>query len=255
MPLVASPVAWVPRAFAQPQRWRGFYNADASLLYNALALDMEGTIEEIVDRVGGRYQVAAIGQGARVSNRIESQGIFREGRWAPLSTVAWFHVAGRESRSEMTYDYERRTAHYQYRGQTFVLRRLRTADDVVTISPGLHLDDALSATLNYAGNHWSQEADGTYRTHVVRRRRPETEGPDDVQQLYRAEIVPFELRVARDAETGKPTAHFDLTRFSSWARESRPGRIVFGADRRPESLVASLVLGTTVTVRFKSVAG
>ena len=209
----------------------------------------------MVDRGAGRYHVVAVGQGTRLGNRIESQGVFRGGRWVPVRTLAWFDVAGREVRSDLTYDYEGRTAHYQYRGETFLLRRIRAADDVLTIPPGLHLDDAFSATLNYAEDLWPRDPDGTYRTHVVRRRRPETEGPDDVQRHYRAEIVPFELRVAPDPETGKPAAHFDLTRFSSWARESRPGRILFGADRRPERIVASLALGSSVTIRIKNAPG
>jgi hypothetical protein len=242
------------RAWAQARRQRGLYDVDVGLLYNALTLDLEGTIEEMVDSVAGRYQVAAVGQGARIANRIECEGVRREGRWAPVRAVAWFQVTGREARSELTYDYERHTVHYQYRGETFFFRRLRTADDVVRIPPGLHVDDALSATLNYAGGLWHPEPDGTYRTHVVRRRRPQNEGLDDVQGFYRAEIVPFVLRVGRDPETGKLAAHFDLSRFSSWAQESRPGRVVFGANRRPEAIVAGLVLGTSVTVRIKNAA-
>src|SRR2546425_5627954 len=89
-------------------------------------------------------------------------------------------------------------------------------------------------------------------THVVRRRRPVNEGPDDVQKFYRAELVPFVLRVTSDPETGKPSALFDLTRFSSWAREARPARVIFGPDRRPELITASLMLGTSVNIRMKA---
>jgi hypothetical protein len=88
----------------------------------------------------------------------------------------------------------------------------------------------------------------------VRRRRPANEGPDDVQRVYRAEIVPFELRVGRDPETGKPAAHFDLTPFSSWALQNRPARILFDPNRRPETILCSLMLGTSVTLRIKSTA-
>jgi hypothetical protein len=249
---LALALAPVARAWAQPRHRRGLYAADVGLLYSALTLNLEGTIDEMVDGVAGRYQVTAVGQGARISNRIESEGVRRDGRWAPVRTVAWFQVVGREGRSELTYDYECQTVHYQYRGETFFLRRLRTADDVVTIPPGAHLDDALSATLSYAEDRWPPSPDGTYRTHIVRRRRPENEGPDDVQRVYRAEIVPFELRVGRDPETGKPAAHFDLTRFSSWARQSHPARVLFDANRRPETILASLMLGTSVTLRIKS---
>jgi len=51
-------------------------------------------------------------------------------------------------------------------------------------------------------------------------------------------------------ETGRLTAAIDLTRFSSWAREGKPGRIVVGPDRRPESLAAPLMLGTSFGVRL-----
>jgi hypothetical protein len=66
----------------------------------------------------------------------------------------------------------------------------------------------------------------------------------------RAELVPFELKVAPDPETGKASARFDLTRFSSWAKKSEPARIVFGADRRPEVITSSMILGTKVTIRM-----
>jgi hypothetical protein len=230
------------------------YDVDVGLLYNALTLNMVGTIDEMVDVAAGRYQVTAAGRGTRISNRIESEGVWRDGRWAPVRTVAWFQVAGRESRSELVYDYARQTAHYQYRGETFLLRRVRTADDLVRIPPRVHLDDALSATLNYAEDRWPPEPGDTYRTHVVRRRRPQNEGPDDVQRVYRAEIAPLELRVGRDPDTGKLAAHLDLTGFSSWARQSRPGRVVFDANRRPEIILAALMLGTSVTIRLKSTA-
>jgi hypothetical protein len=86
----------------------------------------------------------------------------------------------------------------------------------------------------------------------VRRTRRPDEGPDDVEKAYRAEVVPFVLRVQPDPQTGKMAASFDLTRFSSWARESEPARITFGPDRRPETITASLMLGTSVIVRLGS---
>jgi hypothetical protein len=234
------------------QRREAGYDVDVGLLYNALSFELAGTIQETVDRPAGRYEVRAVGEGTRISNRVESSGLRRAGRWAPLRTTAWFKVAGRESHSELAYDYERRTVHYRYRGETFFRRRVRLADDTIAIPEGLHVDDMMSAVLNYGDGLWPKETDGTYHTSVVRRRRPENEGPDDVQQLYRAEIIPFVLKVVSDPATGKPGAVFDLTRFSSWARAGTPGRIVFGPDGRPESIVAPLILGTSVTIRFKN---
>ena len=63
-------------------------------------------------------------------------------------------------------------------------------------------------------------------------------------------LVPFVLRTTTDSATGRATALFDLTRFSSWAREDRPARIVFGPDRRPEAITTSLMLGTSVDIRI-----
>jgi hypothetical protein len=43
---------------------------------------------------------------------------------------------------------------------------------------------------------------------------------------------------------------FDLTRFSSWARESSPARVVFGPRRRPELITTSMAYGTVVAIRM-----
>jgi hypothetical protein len=231
---------------------RSAYDVGVGLLYNALSFDLSGTVSESVDREAGRYEIKAVGQGSRIANRVESRGVRVGGRWAPLESHSWFDVAGRESRTELKYDHTRRTVEYHYRGETFFRRRRRVGDDLLPVAEGLHVDDVISALLNYADGVWPPGPDGVYRTVVARRRRPESEGPDDVQPQYRAELVPFTMRVERDAETGKPAATFDFTRFSSWARESKPARIVFGDDRRPELLAASLILGTSVSVRFKS---
>src|SRR5438046_1452742 len=71
---------------------------------------------------------------------------------------------------------------------------------------------------------------------------------------HRAEIVPLAMKVASEPETGKAAASLDLTRFSSWAKERQPARVIFGPDRRPESITASLILGTSITIRFRGQA-
>ncbi len=230
----------------------GVLGVDVGLLYSTLTLALTGTVEETVDQGAGRYEVSASGQGRGLASRIHSQGIERAGRWAPQQATGWFQVAGRESRTELTYDYDRRQVHYKFRGETFFLRRLRLADDVITIPEGTHLDDVMSATLNYGEGRWPVAPDGAYRTSIVRRRRPENEGPDEVQQAYQAEITPLLLRVAPDPQTTRPVATFDLGPFSSWARADRPARIVFGSDRRPETISASLILGTSINIRVKT---
>ncbi len=237
---------------AEPAHRQGLLDVDVGLLYSALALELKGTVEEAVDQPAGRYEISASGRGRGLASRLESQGTARGGRWAPLHASAWFQVAGRESRSELTYDYERRQVHYRFRGETFFLRRVRMADDVVAIPEGTHLDDVMSVILNYADGRWPASPDGAYRTSIVRRRRPENEGPDDVQQVYRAEITPLLLQIARDPQSGKSVATFDLAPFSSWARQDRPARVAFGANRRPETISASLMLGTSVNIRLKT---
>jgi hypothetical protein len=84
----------------------------------------------------------------------------------------------------------------------------------------------------------------------VRRRRSDNEGPDDVAQSYRAELVPLELKIEPEPETHKQSALLDLSRFSSWARENRPARIVFDDQRRPLLITGSMILGTSVTIRL-----
>jgi hypothetical protein len=238
------------RAGGEPAVRHARYAADVGILYDMLTFRLEGTIEEAVDRDAGRYKVTVAGTGSSISNRIESAGLLRDGRWAPLRSQAFFEVRGRQSRTEMAYDYGRQVVEYHARGETFFLRRLRVVDDRVAIPPGTHLDDVISATLNYASGQWRPQEDGAYRTFVVRRRRADDEGPDDVAASYRAELVPLELVIAADPQTGKASARFDLTRFSSWAKKSEPARIVFGADRRPELITTSMILGTSVTIRL-----
>ena len=84
------------------------------------------------------------------------------------------------------------------------------------------LTDALSASLNYRDGHWKPDPDGRLRTHVVRRRRKEDEGPDDVAKEYRAELLPLALQIESDPATGRASAHLDLSGFSSWARRDQP---------------------------------
>jgi hypothetical protein len=113
------------------------------------------------------------------------------------------------------------------------------------------VDDIVSAALNYADGLLEVDATGAYRALVVRRKRPEREGPDDVQAgVYRAEIVPLRFNVTRERDGGPEVCFLDLTRFSSWATPSNPARITFGRDRRPESIEVALILGTRVKITF-----
>lgn len=236
-------------AFAQGQVTRGNYAADIGILYAMLTLQLQGSIEETVDRGAGEYRVLASGTGPGIANRFDSAGVLRNGRWTPVRSQSWFDVRGRRSLTEVAYDWRKGHIRYQARGETFFLRRVRMVDDVLTVADGIHVDDVMSATLNYADSRWQPDSDGSYRTLVVRRRRADNEGPDDVATSYRAELVPLDMKSTSDA-SGKPAALFDLTRFSSWARPSDPARIVFAESRRPELITASMILGTSVTIRF-----
>lgn len=250
--LLSSIAAPFTPALAAVEARKSDYIADVAILYGVFNLHLKGTLDEVVDRDAGRYDVTIRGEGGRVANRIDCHGVLRDGRWAPVRSTAWFQVVGREARTDLAYDHIARTAEYHYRGETFLLRRLRVADDLVSLPSG-PIDDGVSAILNYAEGRWAPEPDGSFRTRVIRRHRPANEGPDDVAKHYRAEFVPLVLKVGPDRESGKPTALFDLSGFSTWSRDDRPARVVFGANRRPELIAASLILGTSVDIRLGSI--
>ncbi|HWC03938.1 MAG TPA: hypothetical protein VHF87_14370 [Methylomirabilota bacterium] len=251
--LLGMALAWVlvpsRRASAESESRRGTFSARATMLYGAFRFEESGTIHESIDRTAGRYEVRITGHGPSMSTEIESTGTLRAGRWAPLRFTDRFVVYGRESRLDIAFDHARRLVQYRGRSETFLLRRLRVTDDDVSVPAGVHVDDVVSATLNYAEARWPPESDGRLVTRIVRRERIRGERPDDAAGRYRAELVPFELRVGPDTD-GRATALLDLTRFSSWAREDEPARIVFSADRRPEAITASLILGTSLAIRF-----
>ena len=245
-------VAPLARVYAAASAHTAPYRVDVSLLYGALTYRIDETLTESTDRAGGRYEVAVAGEGDGISNRIESAGTLRQGRWAPLRTQSFFSVKGRKSRGDVTYDYGERRIDYHFKGETFFFRRLRVVDDSIPMPDGVFIDDAISATLNYADQLWPPQGDGDLVTHVVRRSIASNEGPDDVQARYRAELVPFILKIAVDAQTRKPIGRFDLTRFPSWAKQNQPAQITFGADRRPELMNLPMMLGTSVQIRLKT---
>jgi hypothetical protein len=252
--VLTTALAWLlarrwPAAAQGNESRQGAFSARAAILFGTLRFEETGVIEEKIDRAAGRYEVRITGRGSEMSTEIESSGVLLDGRWAPVRFTDRFVVYGRESRLEITHDHARRAVQYHGRSETFLLRRLRTTDDTLTVPAGVHVDDVVSATLNYAEGRWPAESDGRFVTQVVRRQRTPGERPDDAERRYRAELVPFELRVGPETG-GRATALLDMTRFSSWAKEEEPARIVFGADRRPESITASLILGTSLTIRM-----
>jgi hypothetical protein len=134
---------------------------------------------------------------------------------------------------------------------TLLLGRRREVDDTVAVPAGVHVDDLLSAELNFAANVLDRDPDGAYRVTVARRARAEEEGADDVApDGYRAELRTVRFRPDPQPGTGRLFALVDLTGFSSWARSGRPAHVAFGPDRHLESVRSSLILGTTFTLRL-----
>jgi hypothetical protein len=249
--LLGMALAWA----LAPPRWassavdsrKDAFTARATLLWGLLRFEESGVIHQAIDRAAGRYEIRITGRGREMTSEIESTGVLREGRWAPVRFQDRFVIYGRESRLEITFDHARRLVQYRGRSETFLRRRIRVTDDTLPLPAGIRVDDVVSASLNYSEGRWPPDADGALVTRVVRRQRVRDEGPDDVERRYRAELVPFELRVGPDAG-GRATALMDLTRFSSWARDDEPARIVFDADRRPEAITATLILGTNLAI-------
>ena len=167
-----------------------------------------------------------------------------------LHSASWVKIAGREGRSELAYDYERRLVQYRSRSETFFLGRVRAVDDVVSLPPGLHVDDTMSAFLNHADGYWRPGPGGTLETRVVRRQREPREAVEETAGTVRAEIVPVTLNLEGEQASGVRTASLDITRFSAWALADQPARIVFGPDGRPQQLTSRLMFGTSLTVRF-----
>jgi len=230
------------------------YQLDLSVLFNFITFSLTGTVTQEIDRRSGRYRVSMEGKGTAISTKTEAVGIFREGRFKPLETRSAHWLRGRENTSVFTYDYDRQRAEIHGVAHTFLLGRRRQIDDGIPLPQGRHVDDLISAELNFAANTLEREADGTYQTWVVRRARPENEGPDDVApDGYRAELVPLRFRPT-SAPDGRLLALVDITRFSSWARSDQPARVTFAPDRQLESVQSSLILGTTFSVRVMASA-
>jgi len=231
------------------------YKLDLSVLFSFLTLSLSGTAVQEIDRRAGKYRLTMEGQGTGISTRTEASGIIRDGRFKPVETKAVHHFRNRENTSTTTYDYTQQRAEIHAVTHTLLLGRRRQVDDVLAIPPGRHVDDLISAELNFADDSLEREPDGTYHTWVIRRARAANEGPDDVSpDGYRAELVPLRFRASPDPATGGLTAQIDITRFSSWARPDQPARVTFAPDRQLSSVQSVLMYGTTLTVRVTGTA-
>ena len=231
------------------------YQIDLSVLFSVLTFSLSGTVVQEIDRRAGRYRVVMEGEGTAITTHTEATGIIRDGRFKPVETRAVHHFRGRQNTAVTTYDYARQRVEIHAVTHTLMLGRRRQVDDVLALPPGHHVDDLISAELNFAENALERDADGTYQTWVVRRIRAPNEGPDDVAAgPYRAEMVPLRFRPSPDPSTGRLTAMVDITRFSSWARPDQPARVIFAPNRQLESVQSVLLYGTTLKVRVTGTA-
>jgi hypothetical protein len=248
-----APPSAAGHAAARPDRRpsrRTEYEVEIAALHAALRLRLVGEVDERVDRVEGRYAVSHAGEGAGLSSRGETTGVLRKGRWFPLRTQSRVQVAGREGHVEVAYDYEGGVVRYRSRSETFFSRRWRLVDDTLALPPDVHVDDTVSALLNFAHGQWLPGPSGTLDTRMVRRRRERGENLTRAPGQFRAEIAPVSLRLLGDQPSGRQIALVDLTGFASWAQRDQPARIVLGADGRPEVVTSRLMYGTTLTIRF-----
>lgn len=226
------------------------YKLDLSVLFSLLTLSLSGTVVQEIDRRAGKYRLVMEGEGPAITTRTEATGIIRDGRFKPVETRANHHFRGRPNTAVTSFDYTHHRAEIHAVTHTLLLGRRRQVDDVLALPPGRHVDDLISAELNFAANTFERDPDGTYHTWIVRRVRAPNEGPDDVVTgSYRAEMVPLRFRPTPDAATGQLTAQIDITRFSSWARPDRPAHVTFARDRQLESVQSVLLYGTTLSVR------
>ena len=256
LPLLLAPRLALAQAPAKNlQRQVYDFALDVGVMWDFFTFAVTGTVTEEIDRASGRYRTVLTGEGSGVTAHTEASGVIREGRFVPVETHSRSTVRGREGTLNLLYDYDRGTVEYHSVGHTFFLGRRRQVDDTLKLPVGQRVDDLLSAELNLAANKLDQDADGTYRTLIVRRSRAENEGPDDVSPSgYRAELVPLRFRLTPDAATGRLNALIDITGFSSWARRNEPARVTFTPDRRLETIQSKLVLGTTLKGHIKAAA-
>ncbi len=250
--------SWGPGILgAEPKvtRLQRRYDAQVGVLFDLLRFSVAGQVTEEIDRSAGRYRVTVAGGGIGVAGQTDSVGVIRGGRFLPVETTSVSTVRGRENRGHVAYDLERRLVRFRSVSHTLFLGRRREVDDTVAVPPGVHVDDLLSAELNFAANVLERDPDGAYRVTVARRARPEEEGVDDVTtDGYRAELKTVRFRPDPQPDTGRLHALVDLTGFSSWARAGAPAQVAFAPDRHLESVRSSLMLGTTFTLRLTPVS-
>jgi hypothetical protein len=253
-PLLAAAVPWVSEAAPRGRTVRA-YEANVGVLFDLLTFTLAGQVITEIDPGRGQYRVTMNGSGPGVTARTEATGVIRGKRYLPIETRSSHTLRGRENRLALSYDHDRGFVEYHVVSYTFWLGRRRQVDDLVRLAPGQHVDDLISAELNFAANALDVEPDGAFRTTVVRRARPADEGPDDISPSgYHAELATLRFHAVPEAATGRLTALVDLTGFSSWARAAHPAQVAFGSDRHLETVRTTLILGTTFSLSLARAA-
>jgi hypothetical protein len=224
LPLMLFPRA-ISAAFPTPQSLD--FTVDVGVLFDMVTFALKGTAIKDIDRPAGRYRVTMTGAGEKISLDTVASGVIRQGRFMPVELHSSSTIRGRESKLDLLYDYDRGTVEYHAVNHTFFLGRRRQVDDVLKLPTDRAIDDLLSAELNFAANMLDREPDGTYRTYIVRRARPENEGPGCAAHRLprRASRCAFGLNSTRRPAVSVP---------SSTSRDSLPGPAA--TSRRGSSL-------------------
>src|SRR5260370_39945724 len=120
------------------------------------------------------------GQGPGMRTGTEATGVIREGRFKPLETRSVHYFRGRENTVATSYDYERQRVELHAVTHTLLLGRRRQVDDTLALPAGRHVDDLISAELNFAAHTLDPDADGPYPPPAMPRPPPPHQPPDDV---------------------------------------------------------------------------
>ena len=226
------------------------YRAQAALVFGLFRFTLNGVMEDEVDRAAGRYRVRLAGEGLGVKSTFESTGVIRNGRFAPTATRLRFDIRTRQNRTDITYDHDGRVAHYEHRGETFFLGRVRTGRNTVAVPEGEVVDDFASVVLNHGAGLFDPPGKVT-RVLVLNRARRRGEGLDDVDaDGTRGALLPLSISYVPDPDGAGTVSTVDVSGLSAWAKADDPPKFTFTADRQIERIEAPLALGTSVRVTF-----
>jgi hypothetical protein len=238
------------RAGAAPVVRSAPYRAQAALVFGLFRFTLNGVWEDEVDRAAGRYRVRLAGEGLGAKSTFESTGVITSGRFAPTATRLRLDIRTRQNRTDITYDHDRRVAHYEHRGETFFRGRVRTGRNTVAVPEGEVVDDFASIVLNHGAGLFDPPGKVT-RVLVLNRARRQGEGLDAVDaDGTRGELLPLSISYGPDPDGTGTVSTVDVSGLSTWAKAGDPMTFTFTADRQIERIEAQLALGTSIRVTF-----